>query len=104
MAGYLAAEVPAAFERMVSATAAEFLRCLQIALPAKSVDRIHAGGCRVCADGLELLLDWTPAGERRIGLLVLPQLWVRYRFVKGDADTRARFLARLDRAMQRGGG
>lgn len=104
MAGYLAAEVPAAFERMVSATAAEFLRCLQIALPAKSVDQIHAGGCRVCANGLEMLLDWTPAGERRIGLLVLPQLRVRYRFVKGDADTRARFLAQLDRAMQRGGG
>lgn len=104
MAAYLAAEVPAAFERMMSATPAEFLRCLQIALPPGSVDQLRADGCRVRADELELLLDWAPAGERRIGLLALPQLQVHYRFARGDADTRAHFLTRLDRAMQRGGG
>lgn len=104
MTVYLAAEVPAAFERLMSATPAEFSRGLRLALPAGSVDQLRADGCRVSADGLELWLDWMPAGERRIGCLTLPQLRVRYRFTVGQADVRSRFLGELDRAMQRGGG
>jgi hypothetical protein len=50
------------------------------------------------------VIDIEPAGVRRLGLFELPQLDVRYRFGPGDEATRRALLARLDRAMQKGGG
>ena len=95
--------VPESFERRVTATAREFERDLRQAWPAV------AGGAAARRFSLQegaqtLVIDIEPAGVRRLGLFELPQLDVRYRFGPGDEATRRALLARLDRAMQKGGG
>lgn len=94
--------VPEVFERLVSATPAQFERDLRAAWPA-------AAGCvgeglQVSDGGADLFLTMEVLPVRRIGLFALPQLCVRYRFVAGDAAARGRLLARLDLGMQKGGG
>lgn len=95
--------VPAAFEREVAASPAEFERDLRRAWPA-GVDAFALGGFRVVDGGLALDITVEPIGVRRIGLIALPRLAVRYRFTGGDETARRRLLTVLDRAMQRGGG
>ncbi len=95
--------VPESFERRVTATAREFERDLRQAWPAVE------GGAEAARfslhDGAQsLVIDIEPAGVRRLGLFELPQLDVRYRFGPGDEAARRALLARLDRAMQKGGG
>ncbi len=57
------------------------------------------------ADGdVRLQIDVVRGPERRIALLRLPTLRVTFRFGAGSAAAREALLARLDRAMHRGGG
>jgi len=51
---------------------------------------------------LEVALSTLP--ERRIGLFCLPVLLARFCFTAGDRAARMALLARIDLAMQRGGG
>ncbi len=95
--------VPESLERRVTASAREFERDLRQAWPtvAGSAD----GLCFTLHDGAQsLAIDVEPAGVRRLGLFELPQLVVRYRFGPGEEGARRALLARLDRAMQKGGG
>ncbi len=64
-------------------------------------------------DGRRLCLPWPPgeveicfgeARPRRLGALCLPLLPVEFRFHNLNADERAGFLRRFERAFQRGGG
>jgi hypothetical protein len=51
-----------------------------------------------------LRLTWVPLQPRRLGLAVLPRLWVRFEF-NGLADPqRHAFMKRFDLYTQRGGG
>lgn len=95
--------VPESFERRVTATAREFERDLRQAWGAVqgSADALRFA----LADGAQsLVIEIEPAGVRRLGLFELPQLIVRYRFGPGEETARRALLARLDRAMQKGGG
>jgi len=97
--------VPESFERRVTATPREFERDLRQAWPQVQVQ----GGADASAFGLQdgtqhLAIEIEPAGLRRLGLLELPQLIVRYRFGAGTEPARRALLERLDRAMQKGGG
>ena len=95
--------VPESLERQVTATAREFERDLRQAWPEVqgSAETLRFG----LQDGIQsLVIDIEPAGLRRLGLFELPQLIVRYRFGEGDEVARRAFLAKLDRAMQKGGG
>ncbi|WEN42932.1 hypothetical protein CKCBHOJB_02532 [Thauera sp. GDN1] len=95
--------VPESFERRVTATPREFERDLRQAWPA--VEGSAAAARFSLRDGTqELVIDIEAAGVRRLGLFELPQLDVRYRFAPGDEAMRRALLARLDRAMQKGGG
>lgn len=93
-------------EREVSASEAEFLRCLRVA-HAGPVVVSQEGGVTVARlgdGGVALEIELTPLPPRRIALLHLPSLRARYRFVSGEAAACADLLRRLDLGMQRGGG
>lgn len=95
--------VPAQFERRLSSTAREFERELRLAWPAATGSA--AEGClRLESGGVTLAIELEATGVRRLGLFELPQLLARYRFCGGDEAARRALLARLDRAMQKGGG
>jgi hypothetical protein len=95
--------LPELFERVLSATAAEFERDLRAAWPA-ALGSADEGRLSVEHDGVRLEIGFEAAGLRRLGALALPQLRVRYRFSGGDESARRALLQRLDRAMQKGGG
>jgi len=95
--------VPESFERRVTAAPREFERDLRQAWPA--VEGSAGAGRFSLRDGAQdLVIEIEAAGVRRLGLFELPQLDVRYRFGPGDEAMRRALLARLDRAMQKGGG
>lgn len=100
---FLTGEVPLQFERRLSSTARAFERELRLAWPAATGSAAN-GGLRVEDGGVTLAIELEAAGVRRLGLFELPQLIARYRFSGGDAAARRALLARLDRAMQKGGG
>jgi hypothetical protein len=92
------------FERDHGCTEAEWLGWLPDAVhghelqrptPTRAVVRIAAG---------TLTLDWTVLPPRRIALLRLPRLAVRYVFADIDEAVRQRFMKRFDLNIQRGGG
>lgn len=90
-------------DREVTATPAQFERDLRATWPA--VSGSADAGRLVLTDGpRSLQLELRPGGMRRIGLLELPRLMVRYRFGGGSAEDHRRWLAILDRGMQKGGG
>ena len=80
-------DYPAAFERDTNGTEAEWLARLPGA----------------CAGGT-LELAWTALPPRRIALLQMPRMAVRFRFEGVDAPARERFMRHFDLYMQRGGG
>lgn len=90
------------FQREVGATPAEFRRGLALAHP----DFIEApDGClRLTAGEVQLAIRLDPQPSRRIGLFELPVLYVSYDFEAGAPEACQALLARLDLAMQRGGG
>lgn len=100
--------VARSFEREHGCTELEWLRSLPGAVgrhdlsipetaPSSAVVRL--------ADGGELQLEWRVLPERRIALIRLPRLWVRYTFSSAVTDAaRAEFLRLFDLHMRRGGG
>lgn len=88
--------------RDVSSTAAEFDASLRQAAGPRlegSAPRYRIADGRVTLD-----VEFAPGPERRIALIRLPTLIVTYRFAGGTPAERDALLARLDRAMHRGGG
>jgi hypothetical protein len=89
-------------EREMSASRGEFLHGLRLAFP-QGVE--EAGALLKVGDGdaaMEIAL--TPLPDRRIALLRLPNMKVHIRFTAGSPEKQQAMLARMDRAMQRGGG
>jgi len=90
------------FEREVGATPAEFRRALALAHP-DFVEQAD-GSLHVADAGVRLTIRYETRPIRRLGLFELPVLHVRYDFESGEPDACRALLARLDLAMQRGGG
>jgi hypothetical protein len=63
-----------------------------------------AGGWRVTLPGGEVALEVEPRPPRRIALIELPVLHVRFRFLGLGPEAREAFLARFDAWTRRGGG
>jgi len=89
-------------EREMSASRDEFLHGLGLAFPGRVAE---SGGLLHVSDGeaaMEIAL--TPLPDRTIALLRLPNMKVQIRFTAGSPEQQETMLARMDRAMQRGGG
>lgn len=88
--------------REVWIDAGEFRRSLEMAFP----DRVtqQSAVLRVDDGQAALEITLTPQAPRRIAALHLPTLLVEIRFVAGTTVAQRNLLARMDRAMQRGGG
>lgn len=88
--------------REMAATETEFRHGLALAFSqgvseSGGILRVEAGEA-----AMEISLERLPS--RIIAALCLPSLRVRIRFVAGMPDRQKEMLARMDRAMQRGGG
>lgn len=90
------------FEREVGATPAEFRRGLALADPG-FVEQAD-GSLHLTLPAVRLTIRYSPQPDRRLGLFVLPVLHVIYDFESGAPEACRTLLARLDLAMQRGGG
>ncbi|NMG44386.1 hypothetical protein GPA22_11675 [Aromatoleum toluvorans] len=100
---FISGPVPECFEREVTASPAEFARDLRKASTVE-VETVAPGHFRLRGGATRLDIHVAAGGVRRIGLLELPTLSVRYEFSGGSEADRRALLLPLDRAMQRGGG
>lgn len=94
---------PEGFRREMGATAGEFERGLRLAV-AGAVSCPRPGLLRVDDAGVVLEVELTEMPERRLGLFRIPVLHARLCFLSGNRAARQALLARIDLAMQRGGG
>jgi|CXWL01.1.fsa_nt_gi hypothetical protein len=93
------------FERTMGCTAAELLAWLPAALPGAAVTA-NTSACRaeaVFADGT-LTLAWRTLPPRRIALLAIPCLHVRFSYAGLSPQRRCEVQRRFDLATLRGGG
>lgn len=97
------AHYPASFEREMGCTADELRRWLPGASGGSPL-ALHAGGADVALGHGALRLRWQALPPRRIALVTLPRLHVRFDFERVDDDERQRFMRRFDLYTQRGGG
>lgn len=88
--------------REMSARPDEFLRELRLAFP--SGIAVEGDVARVTSGDVSLRAEWRVGPPRQIANLRLPTLHVSLHFAGGTADARDALLARMDRAMHRGGG
>jgi hypothetical protein len=94
---------PLAFEREMGCTEAE----LRGWLPGATRDRPIAWrerGVDIALDGGCVAIDWLPLEPRRIALIVLPRLHVRFVAMAIDKAAWQRFMRYFDLYTQRGGG
>ena len=97
--------VPEEFEQTMGCTVADLLRALPAALPGADIETDFAANQvrGVFPDGM-LRLVWQPLAARRIALLEVPRLQVRFQYSRLSADRRHEVQRRFDLATQRGGG
>lgn len=100
----MAPDVPAFFEREQGFTEAEWQRCLPGAVRDRTLVFTGPGRAVVDIGAGTLALSWTVLPPRRIALITMPRLAVRYRFDGVDADTRREFMRYFDLYTRRGGG
>jgi hypothetical protein len=90
-------------DREMGCTRAEFMRWLPGAADHAGAALVGEGLTLALAGGLvEISLEERPA--RRIALVTIPVLAVRFRFLGLEEAARALFLARFDAYTRRGGG
>lgn len=94
---------PAPVTKIMSLDVAEFERSLDVLAPGA---RLDGAGRVVVADGSgRVVLTFEPLPAQTLGgLLALPRARVSLDYQGLSAAEAARFLARFDRAFQRGGG
>lgn len=90
-------------EREVTASLTEFERGLRLGAK-DALESSEPGRYRIRSGVVVLDITARPAQDRRCGAMFLPMLRVVYNFAGGDPQEHACLLARLDRAMHRGGG
>ena len=94
---------PGGILREIGATAAEFERGLRLAV-GTALSMPRSGLLRVDDPGTVLEVTLTEMPDRRIGLFRIPVLHAQLCFLSGSRAARQALLARIDLAMQRGGG
>ena len=97
------AQYPPAFEREMGCSETEWLQALPGAVAPHALALGH-GAARVAIDAGALALAWQVLPPRRIALLRLPRLSVRFAFERVADEARQRFMRGFDLCMQRGGG
>ncbi len=100
----MAPEIPAFFEREQGFTAAEWQRCLPGAVRDRTLALTSPERAVVDIGAGTLTLSWTALPPRRIALISMPRLAVRYCFDGVDAAARREFMRYFDLYTQRGGG
>jgi hypothetical protein len=97
--------VPASFERLMGCSLGEFLSWLPRALPDAAVNIDMASTkCTARMPWGCLDLAWSVLPPRRIALLEIPQLSVRFSYSGATEDERYAMQKRFDLATMRGGG
>lgn len=91
-----------ALEREATATLAEFMHGLQLAFPGQIGQPGQPLQIGDATAGMRITL--TPLPPRIIAALQLPRLRVTMVFTHGTEQQQAELLAKMDRALQRGGG
>lgn len=97
------ADYPAAFEREMGCTVQDLRGWLPGASGSHAL-HITDDGAEVSIDGGALHLSWQQLPPRRIALITLPRLAVRFRFEGIGEDARTAFMRHFDLYTQRGGG
>lgn len=94
---------PLAFEREMGCTEAELCRWLPGASRGRSIERRERGADITLGVG-QVSIDWQQREPRRIALMVIPRLQVRFS-TRGVADAEwQQFMRYFDLYTQRGGG
>lgn len=96
-------EYPERFERDMGCSEAEWLGWMPRAMAEHPWKREGQGIHVRLGDG-SLAISWSPLPERRIALLRMQRLLVRFAFEGVDAQARKAFMKPFDLSMQRGGG
>lgn len=94
---------PAEFERDTGGTETEWLARLPGACGAHAPVLGERSATVAIGTG-HLQLQWQPLEDRRIALMRMPRLLVRFRFEGLTDSDRALFMRYFDLFMQRGGG
>lgn len=94
---------PERFEREMGCTEAELLAWLPGALRDAPLT-LHAGQAVASLGGGRLDLRWHALPPRRIALLAVPRLAVRFAFEDVDEPLRQHVMRHFDLYTQRGGG
>ena len=97
------ADYPERFERDMGCSEPEWLGWMPRAIGAHPWQR-QGSTITVQIGAGRLTLDWQPLPERRIALLRMQRLLVRFAFEGLDADQRKAFMKPFDLCLQRGGG
>lgn len=96
------------FTRIMGCTANELVGWLGRALPGASLDIAAddkgVGRCLARYPDGELGIEWTTQTPRKIALLEIPQLTVRFAYVDLPESRRQQIQLTFDRSTQRGGG
>jgi hypothetical protein len=94
---------PFAFEREMGCTADELRAWLPGACEQRPITWL-AHAAEIAIDAGQARLEWTPLEPRRIALISLPRLRVRFMAQGLHAEAWQRFMRRFDLYTQRGGG
>jgi hypothetical protein len=94
---------PFAFEREMGCTADELRAWLPGAGGARPIEW-RGQGADIALDGGRVSLDWQALEPRRIALVTLPRLHVRFAAQGVDEQAWQRFMRYFDLYTQRGGG
>lgn len=94
---------PFGFEREMGCTADELCAWLPGASGGRAI-AWRADGADIALDGGTASLDWRTLEPRRIALITLPRLHVRFAAQGVDATAWQRFMRHFDLYTQRGGG
>lgn len=97
---------PQAFERDMATSEGEWEMALPRAIGAAQASWRLEGPrqAMVSLPSGHLLISWEPLPERRIALLVMKRLLVKFRFEGADEGQRLAFMKPFDLTLQRGGG
>ena len=94
---------PTAFEREMGCSAEELCRWLPGGARGRAI-AWRAGGADIALESGSVSIEWRTLPARRLGLITLPRLQVRFEARGVDDDAWQRFMRHFDLHTQRGGG
>ncbi|MCS6996313.1 MAG: hypothetical protein NZ533_05055 [Casimicrobiaceae bacterium] len=100
-------DYPAAFERLITISEAEWCRALSeaLGLPHERLSPDSIVVTVATADGSErIVLRWRRVEDLKLGSMRLPRLRVAFDLTALAPEARSEWMQRFDRDLQRGGG